>query len=187
MAVATLFDSEKSSRGSHGKRNVLRSLLVHGPGGEANAERPVAPPHAAESGCAPEGHGEAQGATDAAPPPRAHDPMTRSSYLRRLEEVIRRTEQAELDETVVEVSPKEVQRLVRKAAKAKARYIAATLDAAEDDKLPDAASIKALQAARERHEAMEAGLQSLLNELRRGNIAVAGIEDDPDTYMDGLS
>jgi len=182
MAVATLFDSEKFSRGLSAKRGVLKSFLVHGPQGDPDDAAPVAPPHAPRETSAGETH------TDAPPPGRSeHEALSRSDYLRRLEDVIRRTERTELDATVVEVTPREVQRLVRKAAKAKARYLAAALDAAEDDKLPDAATIKALNGARERHEVLESGLQSLLTELRRGSIAVAGLGAHAGEDLDDLT
>lgn len=186
MAVATVFDGERSRKSK--RPGWLRAALVGAVRGDTPGVRtpPSPPPFIADFGDeksdgaagkadAPAG---AASATDASTAAAGQAPLSRNAYLRGLEEVIRRTEREEVQETLVSVSPVEVQRLVRKAAKAKARYLAATLDTVEGDSLPDAAAIRALEAARERHEALEAGLQNLLAEMRRGNVDIAGIDDD---------
>ncbi len=176
MAVATLFDTERN--GKSRKQGWLRSMLNGDFGAESDLPRVTAPPRPPAEGArrqrtAPGGHAETGTET-----PHAGAPLGRSAYLRGLEEVIRRTEREEVQETLVQVSPAEVQALVRKAAKAKARYLAAVLDTTEGEALPDSAAVKAMEAARERHEALEAGLQNLLAEMRRGNVDIQGIDDD---------
>jgi hypothetical protein len=178
MAVATLFDSDKD--GKSGKSSWVRSMLTGGFGAEADVPRVAAPPRpAAET---QERHHESEAESQPTPSSTPSSaPLGRSAYLRGLEEVIRRTEREEVQETLVSVSPAEVQTLVRKAAKAKARYLAAVLDTAEGESLPDTAAVKSMEAARERHEALEAGLQNLLAEMRRGSVDIQGIDEDGQT------
>jgi hypothetical protein len=176
MAVATLFDSDKGGKSS--KNGWVRAMLNGGVGAEADLPRFTMPPKPAaeteERHHDAERHRESQDAPSSAP-------LGRSAYLRGLEEVIRRTEREEVQETLVSVSPAEVQSLVRKAAKAKARYLAAVLDTAEGESLPDSGAVKSMEAARERHEALETGLQNLLAEMRRGSIDIQGIDEDGQT------
>ena len=180
MAVATLFDTERNGKGR--RSGWLRSMLGGGFGAESDLPRVTAPPRPSgadtrrtatngEARETPHADAQAGGAGGASP-------LGRSAYLRGLEEVIRRTEREEVQETLVSVSPAEVQALVRKAAKAKARYLATVLDTVEGESLPDSAAVKSMEAARERHEALEAGLQNLLAEMRRGNVDIQGIDDD---------
>jgi len=179
MAVATLFDTDKD--GKSGKNSWVRSVLNGGFGADAEVPRFTMPPQpAAETeerhhDTERQRNTEHQRDSQATP---ASAPLGRSAYLRGLEEVIRRTEREEVQETLVSVSPAEVQTLVRKAAKAKARYLAAVLDTAEGESLPDSAAVKSMEAARERHEALEAGLQNLLAEMRRGSVDIQGIDED---------
>lgn len=102
------------------------------------------------------------------------------AYLRGLEQMIDRTERSHLTETLVEVTPREVQSLIEKSAKAKARYLALALDLADGEGLPEAKQIEALETARSRHEAMQNGLNVLLAELRRGQVRVAGVAPEPE-------
>ncbi|RDD61715.1 hypothetical protein [Ferruginivarius sediminum] len=155
MAVATLFDNEKSTSPAQGRRGTLLSLLTGGFGAAEDA------PDVQE-----------------APAYRPYELGLRD-YLRGLELMIQRTERAQISRTLVTVTPKEIQTLVEKTAKAKARYLAATLEIGDGEAMPDSTSIKAMEAARERHEALEAGLRTLLGELRAGNIQVDGVVDDP--------
>ena len=176
MAVATLFESDRD--GKSGKNSWVRSMLNGNFGAEADLPRFTMPPQpAAET---QERHHETERRAESEATP-SSSPLGRSAYLRGLEEVIRRTEREEVQETLVSVSPAEVQTLVRKAAKAKARYLAAVLDTAEGDSLPDSAAVKSMEAARERHEALEAGLQNLLAEMRRGSVDIQGIDEDGQT------
>lgn len=171
MAVANLFDHEKSRKSN--RQGFFRTMLSGEFGPAADIPRVTAPPRPASEGS------EAPSRNAGAAPERGSTaPLGRSAYLRGLEEVVRRTEREEVQETLVSVSPTEVQKLVRKAAKAKARYLAAVLDTSEGDGLPDSASVKAMESARERHEALETGLQNLLAEMRRGNVDIKGIDDD---------
>ncbi|MBK1695901.1 hypothetical protein [Rhodovibrio salinarum] len=110
-------------------------------------------------------------------PDRPAEP-TLSDYLHALEQTIQRAERTQIRETLVEVTPREVQRVIEKAAKAKARYLAATLDLAEVDGLPESKQIEMLEAARTRHEAMQAGVRDLMAALRTGHVKVAGVMPD---------
>jgi hypothetical protein len=101
-------------------------------------------------------------------------------YVRGLEQMIDRTEQSHINETLVEVTPREVQSLIEKAAKAKARYLALALDLADGEGLPEAKQVEALETARSRHEALQNGLTVLLAELRRGQVRVAGVAAGPE-------
>jgi hypothetical protein len=174
MAVATLFETEKTRK--PGKQSFFRSMIRGDFGAETDLPRVTAPPRP------PQGENDAPATpnpgsgTEA--PSRGSAPLGRNAYLRGLEEVIRRTEREEVQDTLVSVSPTEVQKLVRKAAKAKARYLAAVLDGTDGEGLPDTAAVKSMEMARERHEALEAGLQNLLAEMRRGNVDIQGIDDD---------
>jgi hypothetical protein len=105
-------------------------------------------------------------------------------YLRGVEQMIQRAEHAQISETLVEVTPKEIQTLVEKTAKAKARYLAATLDLAEGETLPEARNLEGLEQARQRMEEMQAGLDALLTELRRGRVKVAGVAPDAEPVED---
>ncbi len=181
MAVATLFDTERN--GKSRKQGWFRSMLSGGFGAETDLPRVTAPPRPAgdagpETSPGEPSPGAEQPEADSHPGRASAAPLGRSAYLRGLEEVIRRTEREEVQETLVSVSPAEVQALVRKAAKAKARYLAAVLDTTEGEALPDSAAVKSMEAARERHEALEAGLQNLLAEMRRGNVDIQGIDED---------
>lgn len=162
MAVATLFDGERpearTSAKLNGRKSALLSLLSgSGPSESAGNDIPAFEPE------------------PASPAPRR---LSLHEYLRGVDMMIRTTERAQINHTLVNVSPAEIQGLVDKTAKAKARYLASVLDAAANEGLPDAASVKAVEAARERHEALDTGLRALLEELRRGNVRVEGVGDE---------
>ncbi len=155
MSAATLFDGGKIAAGhAQARRGGLVSLLTGGFG--AAHEVPRVHPT----------------------PPRTAGQLAMRDYLRGLEQMIQRSEHAQIGETLVEVTPKEVQTLIEKSAKAKARYLAATLDLAEGEGLPEGKQIETLEQARERHDAMQRGLATLLGELRQGNVRVAGVAPD---------
>ncbi len=171
MSVATLFQIDrnngggkqgKDSGGGAGAR--LKSLVLNGFGAsedvpEARLSRPSVRRETGE--------------------------MRLRDYLRGLETMIRRSDEAQIRQTLVSVSPSEVQALVDKTAKSKARYIAATLDLGNGDSLPDSGAIKMLEAERERHEALDSGLRMLLAELRAGHVKVEGVSNDPtDVWQD---
>ncbi len=101
-----------------------------------------------------------------------------SDYLRGLEQAAERCERTQIRETLVEVTPREIHTVIEKAAKAKARYLTAVLDLAEADGLPESKQIEILEAARARHEAMQAGVNALTTALRAGQIKVAGVMPD---------
>lgn len=152
MAVTSLFDGERN-----GKRGTLMSLLSGGFG--ATEDAPDIPE------------------TDAAPR-RSDDRLRMQEYLRGLDMMIRSTERAQINQTLVKVSPHEVQALVEKAAKAKARYLASALDMGGGEGMPDTGATKALEAERQRHEELDAGLRALLDEMRRGNVQVEGVANE---------
>ncbi|SDG44557.1 hypothetical protein SAMN05216241_11323 [Limimonas halophila] len=152
MAVTSLFDTERN-----GKRGTLMSLLSGGFG--ATEDAPDIPE------------------TDAAPR-RSDDRLRMQEYLRGLDMMIRSTERAQINQTLVKVSPHEVQALVEKAAKAKARYLASALDMGNGEGMPDTGATKALEAERQRHAELDAGLRALLDEMRRGNVQVEGVADE---------
>lgn len=154
MAIATLYDHGKPGAPSNGRRSNLLSLLAGGFGASEDAP-------------------DVQQAAEY----QAHELGLRD-YLRGLELMIKRTERAQISRTLVTVTPKEIQALVEKTAKAKARYLAAALELGEGDVMPDSGDVKTLEAARERHEALEAGLRTLLGELRAGNVEVDGVVHD---------
>jgi hypothetical protein len=106
------------------------------------------------------------------------EPPCLSAYLQGLERAIERAQRTQIRETLVEVSPREVQRVVEKAAKAKARYLALVLEMAEHDGLPEAKQIETLESARTRHEAMQAGVDALTAALRAGHVRVTGVVPD---------
>jgi hypothetical protein len=110
--------------------------------------------------------------------------LSMRDYLRGLDRLIQQADQAQIGQTLVEVTPKEIQVLVEKTAKAKARYLAETLDLAEGETLPEAKHMDALAQSRARMEEMQAGLETLLNELRHGRIKVAGVAWRPDDVAD---
>lgn len=103
---------------------------------------------------------------------------TLSDYLQALQQTVERSERTQIRETLVEVTPREIQTVIEKAAKAKARYLAAVLDLAEVEMLPEAKQIETLETARARHEAMQAGVSALTAALRAGQIKVAGVARD---------
>lgn len=156
MSAATLFDGGKLAgpNAPAPKRGGLVSFLAGGFGAaqEVPQARQVPPPHAGQ--------------------------LAMRDYVRGLERMIQRTEHAQIAETLVEVTPKEIQTLVEKSAKAKARYLAAALELAEGDGLPEGKQIETLEQARQRHEAMQQGLGALMDELRRGNVRVDGVAPD---------
>lgn len=102
-----------------------------------------------------------------------------SDYLYALDETVARSERTQIRETLVEVTPREIQTVIEKAAKAKARYLAAVLDLAETGALPEAKQIETLETARARHEALQAGVAALTAALRAGQVKVAGVMPDP--------
>lgn len=161
MAIATVYDHGKSAGPSNNRRGNLLSLLAGGFG--ASEDAPDVQQAAAY---------------------RPHELGLRD-YLRGLELMIKRSERAQISRTLVTVTPKEIQALVEKTAKAKARYLAAALELGEGDAMPDPADVKTLETARERHEALEAGLRTLLGELRAGNVEVDGVVDDAAESGDG--
>ena len=112
---------------------------------------------------------------DATAVPAPADQPCLSDYLRGLEQAAERCERTRIRETLVEVTPREINTVIEKAAKAKARYLAAVLDLAEADGLPESKQIEILEAARSRHEAMQAGVNALTAALRSGQIKVAGV------------
>lgn len=157
MSAATLFEQsglDGRDAARHGRRGGLLSLISGGFGASQEV-------------------------------PEVQRPQIRSAelglneYLRGVERMIERSERTQVNQTLVTVTPGEVQTLVDKAAKAKARYLAAALELADGHGLPDASTIKALDAARERHAALERSVQDLLAELRRGHIHVEGVADEP--------
>jgi hypothetical protein len=99
-------------------------------------------------------------------------------YLQALEQAVARSERTQIRETLVEVTPREIQTVIEKAAKAKARYLAAVLDLAEVEALPEAKQIETLETARLRHEAMQAGVAALTAALRAGHVKIAGVMPD---------
>ena len=102
-----------------------------------------------------------------------------SDYLQALEQTMTRSERTQIRETLVEVTPREIQTVIEKAAKAKARYLAAVLDLAEAEALPETKQIETLETARVRHEAMQAGLTALTTALRAGQVKIAGVMPEP--------
>jgi hypothetical protein len=164
MSVATLFQidrgnrgekRDKASAGATGAR--LKSLMLNGFGASEDAPEARVPRPSVR---------------------RETGDMGLRDYLRGLETMVGRSDQAQIRQTLVSVSPSEVQALVDKTAKAKARYIAATLDLGNGESLPDSGAIKMLEAERERHEALESGLRMLIAELRAGHVKVDGVSDD---------
>jgi len=154
MSAATLFEGGKVANGhSHGRRGSLVSFITGGFGAAQDVPR-VQPPH------------------------KHAGQLAMRDYLRGLEQMIVRSEHAQIQQTLVQVTPAEVQALIDKSAKAKARYLAATLELAEGDGLPESKQVETLEHARERHEAMQTGVATLLAELRRGNVQVAGVVPD---------
>jgi hypothetical protein len=101
-----------------------------------------------------------------------------ADFLSALERTRARCERSQIQDTLVEVTPREVQTVIDKAAKAKARYLAAVLELAEHDALPDSKQIETLETERTRHEAMQAGVTSLLAALRAGHVQVRGVAAD---------
>jgi hypothetical protein len=106
-----------------------------------------------------------------------------ADYLQALEQTMTRSERTQIRETLVEVTPREIQTVIEKAAKAKARYLAAVLDLAETGALPEAKQIETLETARLRHEAMQAGVKALTTALRAGQVKIAGVM--PETWPTG--
>jgi len=157
MTAATLFNPDRLTRRIGEKREALMTLIAGG--FDAEVPQVAAPPR-------PGGQQTRESG------------MTRGHYLRRLDELIQRTETAEIDRTLVSVSPEEIQALVEKTAKAKARYLANALDTASGETLPDPIAIEELETARQRHEALEAALRTLLSELRRGHVEIKGVRED---------
>jgi hypothetical protein len=156
MAVTSLFDTDKN-----GKRGTLMSLISGGFGASEDV------PDFAEA--QPQGAREQRSADDR---------MRMQEYLRGLDMMIRSSERAKISETLVRVSPAEVQGLVDKTARAKARYLAAALDTGNSENMPDSGAVRSLEAERQRHEELEAGLRALLDEMRRGNVQVEGVADE---------
>jgi len=121
---------------------------------------------------------EGDGPAAAAPLPSPAGAPRLSDYLDGLARAAERSECTQIRETLVEVTPREVQRVIEKAAKAKARYLAAVLDLAEAGALPEAKQLETLETARARHEAMQAGVAALTAALRAGQVKVAGVVPD---------
>jgi hypothetical protein len=103
---------------------------------------------------------------------------TLSDYLQALSQATARHERTQIRDTLVEVTPREIQTVIEKAAKAKARYLAAVLDLAEVEALPEAKQIETLETARLRHEAMQAGVQALTAAINAGHVKIAGVMPD---------
>lgn len=177
MSAATLFDPDRLGRRLNDKRDALLSMLTGGYGANEDLPEITAPPRPVKAPAEKTRQGTRdEGTQDGA----ADGSLSRGHYLRGLEEMIQRTERAEVDRTLGSVSPREVQAIVQKAAKAKARYLAAVLDVGDHDTLPDTADARTLEAARERHEALDAGVRALLAELREGNVKIKGVQDEAD-------
>lgn len=155
MSAATLFEGGKVSGTSNGngRRGSLVSLLTGGFGAAEEVPQ-VQVPH------------------------RHTGQLAMRDYLRGVEQMIQRSDHAQINETLVEVTPKEVQALVEKSSKAKARYLAAALELTEMEGLPESNQVKNLEQARERYEAMQASVNALLSELKRGHVRVAGVAPD---------
>lgn len=172
MSVATLFQMDR------------------GNGNDKQGKAPGDSPGARLKALVSSGFGASGEVPEAAAQPRpsvrrSNGEMSLRDYLRGLESMIRRSDQAQIRQTLMSVSPAEIQALVDKTAKAKARYVAATLDLANSDNLPDSGAIKMLEAERERHAALESGLRTLVSELRAGHVKVEGVSDDPtDVWQD---
>ena len=160
MTAATIFDG--------GRRRPFADLFA-GSEGEAQSRQPAP---LAEPQARPTGSGE----------PRFAE-ASLSDYLQALEQTVARSERTQIRETLVEVTPREIQTVIEKAAKAKARYLAAVLDLAEVEALPEAKQIETLETARLRHEAMQAGVQALTTALRAGQVKIAGVM--PETWPAG--
>jgi hypothetical protein len=157
MTAATIFDG--------GRRRPFADLFAGSEGeGPSRQPAPLAEPQAR-----PTGGGE----------PRFAE-ASLSDYLQALEQTVARSERTQIRETLVEVTPREIQTVIEKAAKAKARYLAAVLDLAEVEALPEAKQIETLETARLRHEAMQAGVQALTTALRAGQVKIAGVM--PETW-----
>jgi hypothetical protein len=97
-----------------------------------------------------------------------------SDYQAALERTIERRERLEIRETLGTVNASELLALADKAAKAKARYLAIALELGEDDALPEAKQIEAVEHARHRHEAMQSALAALMDALSQADMRVAG-------------
>jgi glycerol-3-phosphate O-acyltransferase len=152
MTAATIFDG--------GRRRPFADLFA---GSESEAPNrqpaPLAEPQARPVGSGEPRFGEA----------------SLADYLQALEQTMTRSERTQIRETLVEVTPREIQTVIEKAAKAKARYLAAVLDLAETGALPEAKQIETLETARLRHEAMQAGVAALTTALRAGQVKIAGV------------
>lgn len=164
MTAATIFDG--------GRRRPFADLFA---GSESEAPAPSrqptrpAEPLGRPTGTGEPGFGEAK-----------FGEARLSDYLQALEQSMIRSECTQIRETLVEVTPREIQTVIEKAAKAKARYLAAVLDLAEAEALPEAKQIETLETARLRHEAMQAGVTALTTALRAGQVKIAGVT--PETW-----
>lgn len=157
MTAATIFDGGREQ----GRRRPFADLFAG-----SESERPAAPARL-QTSTSHTATGEAR-----------NGEPTLSDYLHALEQTVERSERTQIRETLVEVTPREIQKVVEKAAKAKARYLAAVLDLAEVEALPEARQIETLETARTRHEAMQAGVNALTAALRAGQVNVADVMPD---------
>lgn len=156
MTAATIFDGGRAG----GRRRPFADLFA-GSDSESDSDRPAARPGSASDPAVA----------------RVGEPGL-SDYLYALDETVARSERTQIRETLVEVTPREIQTVIEKAAKAKARYLAAVLDLAETGALPEAKQIETLETARARHEAMQAGVAALTAALRAGQVKIAGVMPD---------
>ena len=152
MTAATIFDGGRAG----GRRRPFADLFAG-----SDSDGPAAP-----------------GSTATEPAFDRHGEPRLSDYLYALDQTVARSERTQIRETLVEVTPREIQTVIEKAAKAKARYLAAVLDLAETGALPEAKQIETLETARARQEAMQPGVAALTVALRAGQVKVAGVMPD---------
>ncbi|MBK1667903.1 hypothetical protein CKO28_07625 [Rhodovibrio sodomensis] len=165
MTAATIFDGGRAN----GRRRPFADLFAG-----SEHERSAAPTMDGTGGTRADASRSGTTGTQRAYP----NAPSLSDYLHALDQTAARSERTQIRETLVEVTPREIQTVIEKAAKAKARYLAAVLDLAEVEALPEAKQIETLETARARHEAMQAGVAALTTALRAGQIKVADVIPD---------
>lgn len=155
MTAATLFQSEAPAVRGDRRRGRGLAFLRRVP--------------AVDDGNRAEAAGDEQ-AAHAEPPA-----LTLEQYLQGLQLMWRQAEDAGVGETLGSVSPREVQALVEKVAKARGRYLAEVLETAELAGVPDPSRTERLARLRHDCEELRRGLEALLGDIRAERVAVDGV------------